>query len=89
MKRIERPDRLHRERPSSTIDDFGVHSEDDPVGRRPAQDCATTCRFAFRELAAEGRTMECAIAFDERQIRRRDDSGCRERGADRWSGRLP
>jgi hypothetical protein len=89
MKRIERPDRLHRERPSSTIDYLGVDAKDDPVGRRPAQDCATIRCFAFRELAAEDRTMECAITFDERQIRRRDDSGCRKRGADRFSGRLP
>jgi hypothetical protein len=58
MKRIERPDWLHGERPSSTIDYLGVDAEDDPVGRRPAQDCATTRRFAFRELAAEDRAME-------------------------------
>ena len=77
MQGVERPDRLGRERPPSTVDNCGSKRRQRPGCRRRLQEGPATGGFGFAQLGL--RSYEGTVTFDERQVRRRDIVGVAER----------
>lgn len=70
VNRIERAYRISRKRLPRTLDDLRANSENMPVPRCNSQVGASIGRLGLVQLAESGSTVENAIAFNKRQIRR-------------------